>query len=56
MVILGVRIEFYEKVGDVGEPSQNLLGAVYRDHGFRAAGVPGVGGTVLSDVPAGRAA
>ncbi|WP_409239403.1 hypothetical protein [Streptomyces sp. PA5.6] len=43
MVILGVRIEFYEKVGDVGEPSQNMLGALYRDHGFRAASVPGVG-------------
>ncbi|MEU2294089.1 hypothetical protein [Streptomyces bacillaris] len=43
MVILGVRIEFYEKVGAVGEPSQNMVGALYRDHGFRAAGVPGVG-------------
>lgn len=37
-VILGVRIEFYKKVGDVGEPSQDMLGALYRDHGFRAAG------------------
>ncbi|MEV8529267.1 hypothetical protein AB0451_34855 [Streptomyces sp. NPDC052000] len=43
MVILGVRIEFYDKVGDVGERSQNMLGAIYRDHAFRAAGVPGVG-------------
>ncbi|MEU5773377.1 hypothetical protein ABZ819_08755 [Streptomyces venezuelae] len=38
MVILGVRIEFYKKVGDVGEPSQDMLGALYRDHGLRAAG------------------
>ncbi|MER6967919.1 hypothetical protein ABT408_30570 [Streptomyces halstedii] len=29
MVILRVRIEFYEKVGDVGEPSQSMLGALY---------------------------
>ncbi|MFJ2745401.1 hypothetical protein ACIO3O_37725 [Streptomyces sp. NPDC087440] len=43
MVILGVRIEFYEKVGDVGELSRNMRGVLYRDHGFQAAGVPSVG-------------
>ncbi|MEU5902504.1 hypothetical protein [Streptomyces venezuelae] len=43
MAIIGVRIEFYEKVGDVGEPSQIMLGALYRDRGFKAAAVPRVG-------------
>ncbi|MFZ3491805.1 hypothetical protein ACODT5_00940 [Streptomyces sp. 5.8] len=43
MVILGVRIEFYDKVGDMGERSQNMLGAIFRDHAFRAADVPAVG-------------
>ncbi|GLF95237.1 hypothetical protein [Streptomyces yaizuensis] len=43
MTILGVRIEFYEKVGAVGEPPQAMVGALYRDHGFRAAAVPRVG-------------
>ncbi|MFE0107073.1 hypothetical protein [Streptomyces sp. NPDC059009] len=43
MAILGVRIEFYDKVGTMDEPSEGYLGAIYRDHGFRAAAVPGVG-------------
>ncbi|MGW8065898.1 hypothetical protein ACVV2G_27410 [Streptomyces ziwulingensis] len=43
MAIIGVRIEFYEKVGEVGEPSENMLGALDRDRGFKAAAVPRVG-------------
>ncbi|MFB7031541.1 MULTISPECIES: hypothetical protein [unclassified Streptomyces] len=43
MVIIGVRIEFYEKAGDVGEPSQNMLGALYCDRAFKAAAVPRAG-------------
>ncbi|WP_327169923.1 hypothetical protein [Streptomyces subrutilus] len=43
MAIIGVRIEFYEKVGDVGEPSQHMLGALDCDRGFKAAAVPRAG-------------
>ncbi|MCX4970822.1 hypothetical protein OHA98_39975 [Streptomyces sp. NBC_00654] len=43
MAIIGVRVEFYEEVGDVGESSQNMLGALYRERGFKAEAVPRVG-------------
>jgi hypothetical protein len=40
VISLGVRIEFYSKVGDVGEPSEDYRGALYRDAGFHAVAVP----------------
>jgi hypothetical protein len=43
MVNLGVRIEFYESVGRVGEPSRGYLGALERTEGYQAAAVPQVG-------------
>ncbi|WP_225081041.1 hypothetical protein [Streptomyces sp. CoT10] len=43
MINLGVRVEFYESVGQVGEPSKGHLGALERTEGYRAAAVPQVG-------------
>ncbi|MEU0939821.1 hypothetical protein [Embleya sp. NPDC005971] len=43
MVQLGVRIELYENVGPVDEPSRNYLGALSRDDGHEGATVPAVG-------------
>ncbi|MFD8630351.1 hypothetical protein ACFV4E_42025 [Streptomyces hygroscopicus] len=43
MINLGVRVEFYERVGQVGEPSEGYLGALERTDGYRAAAVPAVG-------------
>ncbi|MFE3269949.1 hypothetical protein [Streptomyces sp. NPDC059215] len=43
MINLGVRVEFYESVGPVGEPSKGYLGALERTEGYRAAAVPQIG-------------
>lgn len=43
MISLGVRVEFYESVGPVGEASKGYLGALERTEGYRAAAVPQIG-------------
>lgn len=43
MINLGVRIEFYESVGQVGELSKGYLGALERTEGYQAAAVPQIG-------------
>ncbi|MGC0420005.1 hypothetical protein ABIA38_005531 [Embleya sp. AB8] len=43
MVQLGVRIELYESVGPLDEPSRNYLAALSRDDGHEGATVPAVG-------------
>ncbi|MFF7976761.1 hypothetical protein [Streptomyces sp. NPDC007905] len=47
MIDLEVRVEFYERVGPVGEPSEGYLGALEQTEGYRASAVPEVG-TFLS--------
>ncbi|MFE6808648.1 hypothetical protein ACFVEN_44395 [Streptomyces sp. NPDC057681] len=43
MINLGVRIEFYESVGQMGEQSKGYLGALERTEGYRASAVPQIG-------------
>lgn len=43
MIDLGVRVEFYERVGEAGEP-----GAFRRNSGYRAVAVPAVGTHVMA--------
>lgn len=43
MINMGVRIEFYESVGQAGESSKGYLGALERTEGYRAAAVPQIG-------------
>ncbi|MGW5433335.1 hypothetical protein ACWET9_40125 [Streptomyces sp. NPDC004059] len=43
VINLGVRVEFYQHVRQIGEPSEGYLGALERNEGYRAAAVPAVG-------------
>ncbi|MFC9498428.1 hypothetical protein [Streptomyces sp. NPDC056982] len=48
MINMGVRVEFYENVGPVGEASKGYLGALERTEGYRAAAVPQIGTYVMA--------
>ncbi|MFI9835247.1 hypothetical protein ACIHIX_47175 [Streptomyces sp. NPDC051913] len=48
MINMGVRIEFYESVGQVGELPEGYLGALERTEGYRAAAVPQIGTSLMA--------